>query len=90
VRRLVCDPYDDRCAWLADSRPVGSLRDFTAGAAHLSAADLAFDGERGVILTADTLDVDARWRYLIVAPTLADADAIEREAWVALGLGAEC
>jgi hypothetical protein len=88
VRRLVCDPYDGRCAWLADSRPAGSLRDFTAGARRLEAAGLAFEGESGVALTADTLDVDAKWRYLIVAPTLSDADVIEREAWGALGLGA--
>jgi hypothetical protein len=69
ARRLIGDDYLRTHVWWADARPGGGRLGFFAGLDALREAGLAFDRERreGVILTADSSDVDSKWRYLILA-----------------------
>jgi len=71
MRRLIGDDYLDTHVWWADARVGGIEQDFCAGWSAIEAAGLAFDSAagEGVILTADSLRIDGKWRYLIIAPT---------------------
>jgi hypothetical protein len=78
ARTLVSENYLDTHVWLADTS-LGRRTDFTAGVAALRAEGLEFDdaSKEGVVLTADTLRFDGKWRYLILARDHQRAQAIE-------------
>ena len=88
VRRLLHEDYLDTHVWWADSRVGTPGLGFFDGWSALERAGLAFDPNRGigVILTADSLDVDGKWRYLIIAGTANEAAEIESRIPTALGM----
>jgi hypothetical protein len=71
VKRLVGDNYLETHVWWADGRVGQGVRDFAGGLSALCDSGLAYDAERreGVILTANTVEIDGKWRYLIIAPS---------------------
>jgi hypothetical protein len=79
VRRLVGERYPETQVWWADARPAGPDLGFFDGWAALGETGLAFSPERGrgVVLTADTMSIDRKWRYLIIAHGADEAREIE-------------
>lgn len=71
MHRLFGENYLETHIWVADARVGGINQDFFGGLSAIKTAGLAFDPVegKGVILTADTLQIDGKWRYLIIAPT---------------------
>lgn len=86
VRRLIGVDYQETHVWCADARTGAIERDFFKGWSAIRDAGLAFDpiAGRGVILTADTLAIDQKWRYLVVAPAIEEATDIEAKLEEAL------
>jgi hypothetical protein len=81
MRRLVSETYLDSHVWWADARLGKGARDFFGGWAALQKAGIAFDrsaGE-GILLTADTLQIDGKWRYLVIARTAERAAELESQ-----------
>ncbi|MFD7507786.1 peptide ligase PGM1-related protein [Streptomyces sp. NPDC059853] len=89
VRRLLGEDGAARAVWLADSRQGTADLDFVAGLERIRRAGLAFEpgAQRGVVLTADTLAVDGKWRYLILGTSHNEVDAMEAALAGSLGLG---
>lgn len=82
ARRLVGGDYVDTHVLLADSRPsCGSRGDFSAACLAVNSAGLAFERRagHGVILTADTVEADGHWRYMILARDDKHAVSLETE-----------
>ncbi|CUU59688.1 hypothetical protein Ga0074812_13068 [Parafrankia irregularis] len=80
LSRLLLDagPYEE-IAWRADSRRAPAGARFAQGVRALADAGLAPSATGGgVVLTADTLEIDGRWRYLVVGTS--PAAVAEREA----------
>ncbi|MFD5146112.1 peptide ligase PGM1-related protein [Streptomyces sp. NPDC058401] len=79
VQRLLGTERAARAVWMADSRPGGIEPDFKTGLELVREAGLAFErgGDSGVVLTADTLAYDGKWRYLVIAQTYEQAEDIE-------------
>lgn len=79
VRRLIGDDYLETHVWFADARLGKTDMGFFAGLSAIEKSDLAFDraAGKGIILTADTLEIDGKWRYLIIAPTIEEAEHME-------------
>lgn len=79
VRRLIGDNYLETHVWWADARVGGIEPEFFTGWSAIKAAGLAFDpaAGKGIILTVDTLRIDGKWRYLIIAPTAGLAAEME-------------
>jgi hypothetical protein len=80
VRRLLGQDYLRTHVWVADSRMGAAGADFFRGWSSVVNAGLAFDRRRGsgALATANTIELDGKWRYLIVAPDLSSANEIER------------
>jgi hypothetical protein len=79
ARRLLGEDYVKSHVWWADSRPGTLGLSFFDGWSALQQAGLAFHPSKGkgVILTADSLAVDGKWRYLILAGSGDEAAEIE-------------
>ncbi|BBC35375.1 hypothetical protein SGFS_066690 [Streptomyces graminofaciens] len=79
VRRLLGTEKAADAVWLADSRAGGGTPDFATGLDLVRKAGLAFEpgGEQGVVLTADTLAFDGKWRYLILADSHRGVEELE-------------
>lgn len=66
--------------WRSDARPGTRRLDFFGAVNALDRAGLADPhAEARAILLADTLDVDGKWRYLVVGRTADAAAAVENE-----------
>lgn len=85
VQRLVPDAA--QVTWLADSKVGARTLDFDQAVGALRGAGIAFDDGVGVVLTADTRQVDRKWRYLIIGHDLAEIRSLEKRAADVLGLG---
>ena len=83
AQRLVGKDYLQSHAWIADARPGRRDLDLAAAARELLASGLAFDHRtaEGVVLTADSLAVDGKWRYLVLAPRQG-GDLLERASQI--------
>jgi hypothetical protein len=70
MRCLIGDDYLDHHVWWADVRMAEGNYSLYDGYQALKKAGLAFDTDlgQGLILTADSIAIDGKWRYLIVAP----------------------
>ena len=79
VKRLVGDNYLQTHVWWADGRVGHGEQDFAAGLAALHETGLAYSSGTGagVLLTANTVSIDRKWRYLILAPNHEQAAEIE-------------
>jgi hypothetical protein len=77
--RLLGESYLDSHVWVADSRRGTKELGFFDALDAIRAAGLAYDaGSReGVLLTADSVAFDGRWRYLILAESVERAGTIE-------------
>lgn len=71
LKRLVGENYLETHVWWADGRVGQNGQDFAGGLSALRESGLAYDADKreGVILTANTVAIDRKWRYLIIAPT---------------------
>ncbi|WP_420082246.1 peptide ligase PGM1-related protein [Streptomyces sp. JL4002] len=80
VRRFLGTEGAARAVWLADSRPGGVTPDFAAGLGLVRDAGLAFEpgAAEGVVLTADTLAFDGKWRYLVMGTSHRRVEEIEK------------
>lgn len=80
VRRFLGTKGAARAVWLADSRPGGVTPDFATGLDLVRAAGLAFEpgATEGVVLTADTLAFDGKWRYLVMSTSHRRVEEIEK------------
>jgi hypothetical protein len=79
VRRL-CGTIPGQSAWLTDARRSHDPSlDFRSAVSSLNDANLAFDREShtGVLLTADSVQSDGKWRYLVIGSDIAHAAEIE-------------
>jgi hypothetical protein len=87
MRRLAGENYLATHAWLADSHRLSNTLSFEDAVGTLESKGLAYSpGERkGVILTADTLALDGRLRYLCVGRSI--PEALELEARVNRSFG---
>jgi hypothetical protein len=88
LRRLVGHQYLETHTWLADSRPGRTDRDFASAVAILDKENMAFTRSRreGILLTADTLAIDGRWRYLIISQSSQGVRELETRLESLLGL----
>lgn len=79
VRRLLGEERAAASVWIADSRPGGVEADFASGLARVRAAGLDFTpgADEGVVLTADTLAFDGKWRYLVLGRTRERTEELE-------------
>ncbi|WP_171052819.1 preATP grasp domain-containing protein [Streptomyces marianii] len=80
VRRFLGTEDAARAVWLADSRPGDVTPDFATGLALVREAGLAFEpgATEGVVLTADTLAFDGKWRYLVMGTSHRRVEEIEK------------
>lgn len=80
VRRFLGTAGAARAVWLADTRPGGVTPDFTTGLGLVREAGLAFEpgATEGVVLTADTLAFDGKWRYLVMGTSHRRIEEIEK------------
>ncbi|MFD4136571.1 peptide ligase PGM1-related protein [Streptomyces goshikiensis] len=80
VRRFLGTEGAARAVWLADSRPGGVMPDFATGLGLVREAGLAFEpgATEGVVLTADTLAFDGKWRYLVMGTSHRRVEEIEK------------
>ncbi|MFJ5726878.1 preATP grasp domain-containing protein [Streptomyces paradoxus] len=81
-------PGDSPVHWRADVRPGTSTLDFAGAVAGLAAAGLA-DPSAGAraLLTADTREVDGKWRYLVVGRDARSVAEAEQQVEQILGIG---
>lgn len=79
ARRLLQDDYSANSIWIADVADASSVVTFESAVAQLRSSGLQFDhrAKRGAILTADTLHVDGKWRYMVIASDFDQALEIE-------------
>jgi hypothetical protein len=79
VRRLVGDDYARTHNWIADGRLGQSATSFEAAVGAVADAGLAFDDARssGVVLTADTVALDGKWRYLAIGRSEDEVEQVE-------------
>lgn len=89
VRRLVGDDYPLTHTWIADARRGDGPPSFDAAVEALASAGLAYEPGRGrgAILTADTVAVDGKWRYMTIGSSADEARDIEHELKGLLALG---
>jgi Pre ATP-grasp domain/PGM1 C-terminal domain/Carbamoyl-phosphate synthase L chain, ATP binding domain len=87
LQRLLGDAYQDERVWIADAC-AGTPMNFLDAAGSIRESGLEFDRVKaeGVILTADTVRFDGKWRYLIVAADHDRAGMIEQKLARHLGL----
>lgn len=80
MRRFIGEDYLRTHVWWADSRIGEGGLQFSEGCAAVAEARLAFDPAQGagIILTADTVSIDGKWRYLIIARSHQEADHFEK------------
>ncbi|MFD0352152.1 peptide ligase PGM1-related protein [Streptomyces sp. NPDC127110] len=80
VRRFLGTEGAARAVWLADSRPGGVTPDFATGLGLVREAGLAFEpgATEGVVLTADTLAFDGKWRYLVMSTSHRRVEELEK------------
>jgi hypothetical protein len=78
--RLIGEEGARERVWIADSLPAPGGARFEDGLAAMQTSGLAYDIDagRGALLTSDSVAYDGRWRYLAVAETRAQAEAIEQ------------
>lgn len=88
VRRLLGTEGAAQAVWLADSRPGGVDPDFATGLELVREAGLAFErgSTEGVVLTADTLAFDGKWRYLVMSTSHRRVEELEKRLADALRL----
>ncbi len=81
---------DNPVQWCADASPGRLDIGFGDAVALIDEAnlspDLASPGESGVVLTADTLSADGKWRYLAYGKTAEIAAEAERATRAILGI----
>ncbi|GHF52469.1 hypothetical protein GCM10010218_37420 [Streptomyces mashuensis] len=79
VRRLLGEERAERAVWLADTRPGGAEPDFATGLGLIRKEGIDFrpGADEGVVLTADTLSSDGKWRYLILGGTHQRVEELE-------------
>lgn len=79
VRRLIGEEYINTHVCLYDSRRGKASYTFPDAWNQLSRKGIAFDTRKkeGALLTVDTLDIDGKWRYVVIAPSLNRAREIE-------------
>jgi pre ATP-grasp domain-containing protein/pheganomycin biosynthesis PGM1-like protein len=77
--RLLGESYLDSHIWVADARRGTKELGFFDALNAVKTAGLAYDSgaREGVVLTADSVGYDGRWRYLILAEGAKRAEAIE-------------
>lgn|GEM_PF-3067752 len=79
MQRLVGPNYLETHTWLSDSRPGSTDENFASATAILDQEGLAFDRQRGegILLTADTVAIDGRWRFLIISKSAEGTQEME-------------
>ncbi|MEU9580379.1 hypothetical protein [Streptomyces chilikensis] len=86
ARRL--RPGDSPVHWRADVRQGTGGPDFADAVGKLAAAGLADPAaDARAVLTADTVAVDGKWRYLVVGKDDASVAEVERHVEQILGIG---
>lgn len=88
IRRLVGEEYAHSHVWIADARIGRTDIPFVSAIREVEQAGLAFDDRDrvGVVLTADTVAIDGKWRYVVIARSLDEGDELEHRLETVLGL----
>lgn len=79
VCKLVGKNYLRDRVWVSDTRTSKYKSNFKNGYSALIESDIAFSHKRrkGVILVADTIELDSKWRYLVIASDSNEAQFLE-------------